>query len=146
MKLVIQRVRSASVEVGGRTVGRIGHGLLVLVGVTHRDTVEDAKWLATKTVAMRIFNDPRGVMNLSVKDIEGSVLAVSQFTLYGSARKGNRPSYIEAARPEVAAPLYDRYCLEVQELLGKPVEKGIFGADMQVELVNDGPVTIILEK
>lgn len=145
MKIVIQRVTHAKVAVDGNIVGQIDKGLLVLVGVTHTDTESDAEWLAAKTTSLRIFNDDKGVMNLSVKDIDGRVLAISQFTLYSDARKGNRPSYIKAARGEVAEPLYNHYCNCLEKQLGKRVERGIFGADMKVSLLNDGPVTILLE-
>lgn len=145
MRIVIQRVLKSSVSVAGTLVSSIGQGMLVLVGVTEADTEADARWLAAKTSSLRIFDDAEGVMNLSVKDVGGEVLAVSQFTLYASTRKGNRPSYIRAARPETAGPLYDRFCELLSEEIGKPVGKGIFGADMKVELVNDGPVTIIID-
>lgn len=145
MRLVIQRVARAAVEIEGETVGRIGQGLMVLVGVAVGDTAADAEWLAAKTVAMRIFPDEQGVMNRSVKDADGEVLAVSQFTLLASTRKGNRPSYINAAGHELAVPLYELYCRKVAELLGKPTQTGRFGADMQVSLINDGPVTIIVD-
>lgn len=145
MKLVLQRVSRASVSVGGEVKGAIGSGLMVLVGVDIDDAEEDARKLAAKTVACRIFNDANGVMNLSVKDVEGEVLAVSQFTLLASTRKGNRPSYIRAAGHELATHLYELYTSEVQRLLGKTVAKGVFGADMQVSLCNDGPVTIIMD-
>lgn len=145
MRLVIQRVSNASVTVGGRTVSGIGRGLLVLVGVENGDTEEDVKWLAGKTVGLRIFDDDNGVMNLSVTDIGGEVLAVSQFTLTASTRKGNRPSYIRAAGHDLAIPLYEKYCDEVSAAIGKPVGKGVFGADMKVSLLNDGPVTIIID-
>lgn len=144
MKLVVQRVTEASVEVGGETVGRIGHGLMVLVGVDVDDTEADADFLASKTAALRIFDDEDGVMNRSVADVDGGVLAVSQFTLLANARKGNRPSYIRAARPDKALPIYELYCTLLAERLGKPVERGVFGADMKVCLCNDGPVTILL--
>lgn len=153
MKIVIQRVRRAKVSVGAYISGEIGAGLLVLVGVEVGDSAEDAKWLAAKTVAMRIFNDENAVMNLPLTAAGGRILAVSQFTLLASARKGNRPSYIRAERGEAARALYDYYCSEAQALLltagyaadKARVEKGVFGADMDVELVNDGPVTIILD-
>ena len=145
MKLVLQRVSRASVSVGGEVKGAIGSGLMVLVGVDIDDAEEDARKLAAKTVACRIFNDANGVMNLSVKDVEGEVLAVSQFTLLASTRKGNRPSYIRAAGHELATHLCELYASEVQRLLGKTVAKGVFGADMQVSLCNDGPVTIIMD-
>ena len=145
MRLVIQRVANASVTVDGQTVSSIEKGLLVLVGVENGDTVDDVQWLAAKTVALRIFPDSEGVMNLSLNDIRGEILAVSQFTLTASTRKGNRPSYIRAAGHQLAVSLYDAYCAKVSELTGRPVAKGIFGADMKVSLVNDGPVTIIID-
>lgn len=145
MRLVIQRVSQASVTVEGEMIGSIGRGLLVLVGVENGDTEADMEWLAKKTVALRIFEDEAGVMNKSLVDVEGSVLAVSQFTLTASTRKGNRPSYIRAAGHEVAVSLYEAYCRRVSELTGRDVERGRFGADMKVALVNDGPVTIIID-
>ncbi|MDE6194904.1 MAG: D-tyrosyl-tRNA(Tyr) deacylase [Muribaculaceae bacterium] len=145
MRLVIQRVASAAVDIDGETVGKIGRGLMVLVGVATGDTEADAEWLAAKTVAMRIFPDEEGVMNRSVKDAGGEVLAVSQFTLLASTRKGNRPSYVHAAGHELAVPLYELYCHKVAELLGKETQTGRFGADMQVSLINDGPVTIVID-
>lgn len=145
MRLVIQRVREASVTIGGGTVSSIGKGLLVLVGVEQGDTEEDMRWLVGKTVGLRIFDDSQGVMNLSVQDVGGEILAVSQFTLTASTRKGNHPSYIRAAGHEIAVPLYDRYCDEVAAAVGRPVGRGVFGADMQVALINDGPVTIIID-
>ena len=145
MRLVIQRVSRASVTVDGELKSLIGHGLMVLVGVEHGDTLEDVKWLVGKTTALRIFDDENGVMNRSVIDAGGEVLAVSQFTLTASTRKGNRPSYIRAAGHDVAVPLYEAYCEQVGQALGKPTGKGVFGVDMKVELVNDGPVTIIID-
>lgn len=145
MKLVIQRVKKASVKVDDRIVSEIGNGLMVLVGVTAGDNRLDAVYLAKKTAAMRIFNDNEGVMNLSVKDVGGEILSVSQFTLYAMTHKGNRPSYINAARPDVALPLYDYFCEYLSDLLGRPVGKGVFGSHMDVELINDGPVTIIID-
>lgn len=145
MKLVIQRVEKASVDIDGKRFSEIGNGLMILVGVIEGDSVEDAEWLASKTASMRIFNDENGVMNLSVIDTEGDVLAVSQFTLAASTKKGNRPSYVRAARHETATPLYDLFCKLLGEKLGKQVKKGIFGADMKVSLINDGPVTIIMD-
>lgn len=145
MRLVIQRVKHSSVSIEGTRHSEIGHGLMVLVGVAVGDTPEDAAWLAAKTVAMRIFPDEDGVMNRSVLDAGGEILAVSQFTLNASTRKGNRPSYIHAAGHDVAIPLYELYCAECGRLLGKTVKRGVFGADMQVELVNDGPVTIVID-
>lgn len=145
MRLVIQRVSGASVRIDGKTVSEIGKGLLVLVGVEEGDSEEDCLWLVNKTTCMRIFDDEAGVMNLSVKDIDGEVLAVSQFTLTASTRKGNRPSYIRAAGHGLAIPLYEKYCDSLSELLGRKVGRGVFGADMKVSLTNDGPVTIIID-
>lgn len=145
MRLVIQRVSRASVSIDGELRAGIGAGLMVLVGVAEGDTAEDARWLAAKTVAMRIFPDAEGVMNRSVMDAGGEILAVSQFTLNASTRKGNRPSYIHAAGHELAIPLYELYCSECSRLTGKETATGVFGADMQVELINDGPVTIIID-
>lgn len=145
MRLVIQRVSRASVTVNGEIKSSIGDGLMVLVGVEHGDTLDDVKWLVGKTVALRIFDDENGVMNRSIIDAGGEVLAVSQFTLTASTRKGNRPSYIRAAGHDVAVPLYEAYCEQVSEALGKETGRGVFGADMKVELVNDGPVTIIID-
>ena len=145
MKIVIQRVARASVTIGGEKVSEIGKGLMILVGVVEGDTSEDMEWLALKTANMRIFNDENGVMNRAVIDTDGEILAVSQFTLAASTKKGNRPSYIHAAGHELAIPLYDAFCNKLAELTGKPTKKGVFGADMQVELVNDGPVTIIVD-
>lgn len=145
MRIVIQRVREAAVAIGGVTVSSIGPGLLVLVGVREGDTLDDVAWLVKKTVNLRIFNDEAGVMNRSVLDTGGEVLAVSQFTLNASTRKGNRPSYVHAAGHEVAVPLYNAYCDQLDQALGKRVGRGVFGADMQVTLVNDGPVTIIID-
>ena len=145
MRLVIQRVQNASVSIDGKMVSEIGKGLLVLVGVETGDTEEDMKWLVGKTAGLRIFNDENGVMNRSVLDVAGDVLAVSQFTLTASTKKGNRPSYIRAAGHELAVPLYEAYCDGLAANLGRPVGRGVFGADMQVLLVNDGPVTIIID-
>ena len=145
MRLVIQRVTQASVAIEGTVVGEIGTGLMVLVGVREGDTEADMKWLAQKTVNMRIFNDDAGVMNRSVMDVGGNVLAVSQFTLNASTKKGNRPSYIHAAGHDVAIPLYEAYCADVERLIGQPVARGRSGAEMQVSLTNDGPVTIIID-
>lgn len=144
MRIVVQRVASASVAVGGETVGAIGRGLLLLVGVTHDDTEADAKWMADKIAGLRIFEDDAGKMNRSVLDVGGSILSVSQFTLYGDCRKGKRPSFMEAARPEQAEPLYERLNALLREQ-GLAVETGRFGAMMAVSLVNDGPVTLILD-
>lgn len=145
MRLVIQRVREASASIDGEKVSAIGKGLLVLVGVETGDTEDDVKWLVGKTAGLRIFDDENGVMNRSVQDIDGEALAVSQFTLTASTRRGNRPSYIRAAGHELAVPLYEKYCDLLAEALGKPVGRGVFGADMKVALVNDGPVTIIID-
>ncbi|MBO4570709.1 MAG: D-tyrosyl-tRNA(Tyr) deacylase [Bacteroidales bacterium] len=145
MRLVIQRAAEASVTVEGREVASIGPGLFILVGVEGGDTEQDARWLAAKAAALRIFDDSEGVMNLSVVDAGGELLAVSQFTLTASTRKGNRPSYYRAAGHETAIPLYDRFCELLSEAAGRPVQKGIFGAEMKCALVNDGPVTIIID-
>ena len=145
MRIVIQRVREASVSIGGEVHSAIGHGYMVLVGVREGDTADDVKWLAQKTANLRIFDDEAGVMNRNIMDAEGEVLAVSQFTLNASTKKGNRPSYIHAAGHELAVPLYEMYCEQVQELVGKEVKRGVFGAEMQVSLINDGPVTIIID-
>jgi D-tyrosyl-tRNA(Tyr) deacylase len=144
MKLVVQRVQSASVTVAGKAVGEINAGLMVLVGVSHDDTAADAAHLAKKTANLRVFDDAGGVMNRSVLDAGGAVLAVSQFTLYGDCKKGNRPGYIAAARPEKGRELYDEYVKQLRGH-GLPVETGTFQAEMEVRLVNDGPVTLILE-
>ena len=145
MRIVIQRVKEASVAVAGEVIGQIGHGMMVLVGVEEGDTDDDCRWLAAKTVALRIFDDENGVMNRSVADVGGNVLAVSQFTLTASTRKGNRPSYIRAAGHELATRLYQMYADLVADALGRPTAQGRFGADMQVALVNDGPVSIIID-
>ena len=145
MRIVIQRVKSASVSIDGKLISAIDGGLMILVGVAEGDTCEDMEWLAAKTASLRIFDDENGVMNRSVIDCGGEILAVSQFTLNASTKKGNRPSYIHAAGYDVAIPLYDGYCDKLTELTGKITQKGIFGADMQVSLINDGPVTIIID-
>ncbi len=145
MRIVIQRVRNASVTIDGNLHSSIGKGLFILVGVENGDTVEDAQWLASKAAALRIFDDPSGVMNLSVTDIGGELLAVSQFTLTASTRKGNRPSYIRAAGHDLAIPMYETFCRLLSEAAGKPVGTGIFGADMQCAIVNDGPITIVID-
>jgi D-tyrosyl-tRNA(Tyr) deacylase len=145
VRVVVQRVSQASVTISGEVVARIDVGLLVLVGVEHEDGEEDAAWLASKLVQMRIFSDEEGKMNRSVVDAGGEVLVVSQFTLHASTKKGNRPSFIRAARPEVAIPLYEHFIACVQQATGKVVPRGVFGADMQVALVNDGPVTILMD-
>lgn len=145
MRLVIQRVKEASVAVDGKEVSRIGRGLFILVGVEVGDTEADMEWLAAKAAGLRIFNDEEGVMNRSVVDVDGGLLAVSQFTLTASTKKGNRPSYIRAAGHELAVPLYEKFCSRLSEIAVRPVQKGIFGADMQCSLINDGPVTIIID-
>jgi len=145
MRCVIQRVSRAEVAIEGRTVGRIGPGLLVLVGVEEGDASADADWSAEKTARMRIFADDAGKMNRSVVDIDGGLLVVSQFTLHASTQKGNRPSFLRAARPEEAVPLYERFLAELERQAGRPVARGVFAADMEVSLVNDGPVTILLD-
>lgn len=145
MRIVIQRVTKADVTVDGRVIGAIGRGMMVLVGVENGDTPDDCRWLAAKTAALRIFDDENGVMNRSVCDIGGNILAVSQFTLTASTRKGNRPSYIRAAGHELAVELYEMYVAETSRLLGRPTQHGMFGADMAVSLINDGPVTIIID-
>ena len=145
MRALVQRVREASVTVDGSVTGAIGCGLLVLAGIAPDDTGDDRRWLARKIVQLRIFDDAAGVMNRSVQEAGGSILAVSQFTLYASTRKGNRPAYTAAAPPDVARPAFDAFVAEVSALLGKPVPTGVFGASMRVALVNDGPVTIWLD-
>lgn len=145
MRVVLQRVSSASVTVSEKIVGEIRKGLLVLVGIEDADTQEDIEWLVTKITQVRIFGDQNEVMNLSVEEVNGDVLVVSQFTLHAATKKGNRPSYIKAARPEVAIPLYEKFVSTLENKLGKKVPTGIFGADMKVALLNDGPVTIIMD-
>jgi D-tyrosyl-tRNA(Tyr) deacylase len=138
-------VRRCSVEVEGKVIGEIGKGLAILLGVEDADTQEDIDWLCGKVSRLRIFDDENGVMNRSVMDIGGEVLVVSQFTLHASTKKGNRPSYIKAAKPDISVPLYERFCDALSTALGKPVETGVFGADMQCALINDGPVTIFMD-
>ncbi|HOJ66367.1 MAG TPA: D-aminoacyl-tRNA deacylase [Paludibacteraceae bacterium] len=145
MRVLIQRVAEASVEIDRQIISSIGKGLLVFVGIESTDTLQDAEWLAGKTAALRIFDDEKGVMNLSVTDIDGEVLVVSQFTLCAETRKGNRPSYIRAARHETAIPLYESFCKIMEQKTGKEVKTGVFAADMKVKLVNDGPVTIWID-
>lgn len=145
MRIVIQRVSEASVRVDGNITGSIGKGLLVLMGIEDADTKEDIEWLSNKIVNIRIFDDADGVMNLSVKDTEGGILLVSQFTLHASTKKGNRPSYIKASKPDIAIPVYESMKAQLSLDLGKPVQTGIFGADMKVSLLNDGPVTIVID-
>ena len=145
MKVVIQRVSQASVAINGKIKSSIGLGLLILLGIEEVDTIEDIEWLSSKIINLRIFNDDNNVMNLSLKDKEGDIILVSQFTLYASTKKGNRPSYIRAAKPEIAIPLYEKMILQLQTDLGKSIQTGEFGADMKVSLLNDGPVTIIID-
>ena len=145
MRLVIQRVTHASVTIEGVLKSKIGKGLLILVGIEDADTDADVNWLAQKVVNLRIFDDENGVMNRSVIDIDGEILIVSQFTLHAMTAKGNRPSYIRASKPDFAIPMYEKFCGKVTELLGKQVGTGEFGADMKVELLNDGPVTILID-
>ena len=145
MRTVIQRVTSASVSIDGEVVGQIGKGVMLLLGITPEDTQQDADWLVGKVSRLRIFDDANGVMNLSLQDIGGEALEVSQFTLMASYKKGNRPSYIHAAPPAVAIPLYEYFVAQLQQALGRPVPTGRFGADMQVSLTNDGPVTIVMD-
>ena len=145
MIAVIQRVSEASVKIEGHLKGQIQNGFLVLLGITHTDTDEDLEWLAKKIVGMRIFSDDEGKMNLDLKAIGGNILLISQFTLHASTKKGNRPSFIEAARPEVAIPLYEKMIVQLSALLEHPIQTGEFGADMKVSLLNDGPVTIVID-
>ena len=145
MRAVIQRVTRASVTIEGKLNGQIGNGLLVLLGIEDADTDEDIQWLSSKIVNLRIFNDEKGVMNIPVKDIDGDILLISQFTLHGSTKKGNRPSYIKASKPEIAIPIYEKMIRRLSSDLGKDIQTGIFGADMKVELLNDGPVTIVID-
>ncbi len=145
MRIVIQRVKHASVTINGNKKSEIEQGLLVLLGVCEEDTKEDAEWLARKVAALRVFDDSEGVMNRSVLDISGEIMVVSQFTLFASYKKGNRPSWLRAARHEISIPLYEYFCSQVGSLIGKPVATGEFGADMKVELLNDGPVTICMD-
>ncbi len=145
MRTVIQRVSEASVTIDGELKSAIGKGLLILVGIENADSTEDAEWLAAKIVNLRIFDDENGVMNRSILEIEGEILIVSQFTLHAMTKKGNRPSYIRAAKPEIAIPLYENFCKLISEKLGKEVKTGTFAADMNVALINDGPVTILID-
>lgn len=145
MKIVIQRVTQASVTIDGKVKGEIQNGFMILAGFVNDDTEEDLEWIASKTVGLRIFNDNNGVMNLSIKDTGGDILLISQFTLHALTKKGNRPSYIEAAKPEISKPLYLKFIDTLENALGKPIQTGEFGADMKVSLTNDGPVTIIID-
>ena len=145
MRAVIQRVSTASVTIGGEMKSAIGAGFMVLLGIEVADTKEEADWLCKKITALRVFGDEEGLMNKDIKDVDGEMLVVSQFTLHASYKKGNRPSFIRAARPEQAIPLYEYFTAQMSELLGKPTQTGTFGADMKVALVNDGPVTIVMD-
>ena len=145
MRAVIQRVEFASVRVDDKMAGSIKQGLLVLLGIEDADTIEDILWLSGKIINLRIFNDAQSVMNISIKDIDGELLLVSQFTLHASTKKGNRPSYIKASKPETAIPLYEQMIIQLEKDFSKKIQTGIFGADMKVELLNDGPVTIIMD-
>jgi D-tyrosyl-tRNA(Tyr) deacylase len=145
MRILIQRVKKASVTIEGKLISLINNGLLLFIGITEDDTQEDIQWLTKKVANIRLFDDENGVMNLSVMDIDGEILAVSQFTLMASTKKGNRPSYIKAAKPEISVPLYEQFCTEMELAVNKPIKRGVFGADMKVELLNDGPVTIFID-
>jgi D-tyrosyl-tRNA(Tyr) deacylase len=145
MITVIQRVSEASVKIDGAVKSSIQKGLLILVGIEDADTTEDISWLTSKIVNLRIFDDKEGVMNLSVKDIGGGIIVVSQFTLHASTKKGNRPSYLKASKPDIAIPLYESFLKDLERVFEKPVQSGEFGADMKVRLINDGPVTIVID-
>jgi D-aminoacyl-tRNA deacylase len=145
MRVVIQKVKEAKVTIEGRLISAIGKGLLVLLGIEDNDTEEDITWLTKKLVLLRLFNDENGIMNLSVTEVGGDILVVSQFTLHASTKKGNRPSYIRASKPESAIPMYEKFIRQSEEAIGKKVAAGIFGAMMEVSLINDGPVTIIID-
>ena len=145
MRVLIQRVKEASVTVDGKVISLIDNGLLLFVGITDDDTRDDILWLTKKIANIRLFDDENGVMNLSVMDTDGDILAVSQFTLMASTKKGNRPSYIKAAKPEISVPLYEEFCSEMELAVNKPIQRGVFGADMKVRLLNDGPVTIFID-
>jgi D-tyrosyl-tRNA(Tyr) deacylase len=145
MRAVLQRTAFASVKVDGNITGSIQKGLLVLMGVEDADSVEDIEWLSSKIVNLRIFDDENGVMNFSVKDVDGDILLVSQFTLHASTKKGNRPSYIKASKPDIAVPMYEKMITQLETDFGKKIQTGVFGADMKVELLNDGPVTIVID-
>ncbi|MCE9538539.1 MAG: D-tyrosyl-tRNA(Tyr) deacylase [Bacteroidetes bacterium] len=145
MKVVIQRVTKSSVTIDGKLKSSIGLGILVLVGIEDADTVDDIIWLSSKIINLRIFNDENGVMNLSLKGLDAELLLISQFTLQASTKKGNRPSYLKASKPEIAIPLYEKMIAQLESDLGKPIQTGQFGSDMKVELLNDGPVTIIID-
>jgi D-aminoacyl-tRNA deacylase len=145
MRVLLQRVSEASVTVEKKIIGSIQYGLLILVGIESTDTTEDILWLSQKICNLRIFNDDKGLMNVSIKDISGEILVISQFTLHAETKKGNRPSFIQAAKPEIAIPIYEQFKIQIAKDLGKPIESGQFGADMKVMLVNDGPVSIWID-
>lgn len=145
MRVIIQRVSEASVTVNHKTVGQIDKGFMILLGIGTEDNETDADWLIQKIIGLRIFNDEKGIMNCSIKEVDGSILVISQFTLMAATKKGNRPSYIKAARPEQAIPLYTYFLEQLERALGAPVQRGVFGADMKVHLINDGPVTIPID-
>jgi D-aminoacyl-tRNA deacylase len=145
MRAVLQRTTFASVKVDGNVTGSIQKGLLVLIGIEDADAAGDIEWLSSKIINLRVFNDENGVMNLSVKDVDGDILLISQFTLHASTKKGNRPSYIKASKPDVAIPMYEKMITQLEADLGKKIQTGVFGADMKVELLNDGPVTIVID-
>lgn len=145
MKIVIQRVKNASVTVETKTIGQINQGFLILLGIGYDDDLDDIQWLVNKLCKLRIFTDASDKMNLSIKDIAGDILLISQFTLMASTKKGNRPSYINAAKPDIAIPLYEQFIIHLEKTLGKNIETGVFGANMQVSLTNDGPVTITID-
>ena len=145
MRAVIQRVSSSSVVIDGICHGEIGSGFNILIGIGEDDTDEDIEWLCHKIVTLRVFDDTEGVMNLSITDIDGDILVISQFTLFASTKKGNRPSYIKAAKPEISIPVYEKFLERLENIFGKQVKKGIFGADMKVTIINDGPVTILID-
>jgi D-tyrosyl-tRNA(Tyr) deacylase len=145
MRAVLQRTAFASVKVDGNITGSIQKGLLVLIGIEDADAAEDIEWLSSKIINLRVFDDENGVMNLSVKDVDGDILLISQFTLHASTKKGNRPSYIKASKPDIAIPMYEKMIAQLETDLGKKIQTGVFGADMKVELLNDGPVTIVID-
>lgn len=145
MRIIIQRVTKASVSIEGKTKSSIGRGYMILVGIESNDSQEDVDWLIRKIIGLRIFDDENGVMNRSIKEVDGSILVISQFTLFASYKKGNRPSWLRAAKHEISIPLYEAFCKRLSIGLGKPVGTGEFGADMEVELINDGPVTIMMD-
>ena len=145
MRIIIQRVQNASVTIEGECHSQIGKGMMILLGIEEPDTDEDIEWLVKKITNLRIFDDTDGVMNLSIKDVHGEILVVSQFTLFASTKKGNRPSYIRAAKPEISVPLYEKFCTTLSQAMEVPVKTGVFGADMKVALINGGPVTICID-